>query len=80
MYQETDMERNFTERNYRILSHATFVAECINISMDYKYNTEQIALFSVTEGGISWQTIGKVVSFDYIKKQTRNYSLTDKRT
>ena len=47
MYQETDMERNFTERNYRILSHATFVAECINKSVDYKYNTEQIALFSV---------------------------------
>ena len=47
MYQKTDMERNFTERNYRILSHATFVAECINKSVDYKYNTEQIALFSV---------------------------------
>ena len=69
MYQETDMERNFTQRNYRILSHATFAAECINKSVDYKYNTEQIALFSVKEGGISWQTIGKVVSFDYIKNR-----------
>ena len=69
MYQETDMERNFTQRNYRILSHATFASECINKSVDYKYNTEQIALFSVKEGGISWQTIGKVVSFDYIKNR-----------
>ena len=43
------MERNFTERNYIILSHATFVAECINKSVDYKYNTEQIALFSVNQ-------------------------------
>ena len=49
MYQETDMERNFTQRNYRILSHATFAIECINKSVDYKYNTEQIALFSVNQ-------------------------------
>ena len=46
-----------------------FITECINKSVDYKYNTEQIALFSVKEGGISWQTIGKVVSFDYIKNR-----------